>query len=53
MTIIQSNEIKLLLGRQLSNQITANGIHENIHDAEFKVFSQFGDDGILQYLIHV
>jgi hypothetical protein len=28
------------------------GRHENgIHDAEFKVFSQFGDDGIVQHLI--
>lgn len=42
---------QLLLGRILANQIRAHGIYENIHDAEFKVFSQFGDDGILQYLV--
>ena len=24
----------------------------SLHDVEFKVFSQFGDDGIIQYLIH-
>ena len=24
---------------------------QNIHDAEFKVFSQYGEDGIIQYLI--
>ena len=26
---------------------------ENIHDVEFSVFSQWGDDGIIQYLIHI
>ena len=24
----------------------------NIHEAEFRAFSQFGDDGIIQYLIN-
>jgi len=47
----QNNSLRLLLGKQLANQIRQHGIYENIHDAEFKVFSQFGDDGILQYLI--
>jgi hypothetical protein len=28
------------------------GLLGRIADAEFKVFSQFGDDGIIQYLIH-
>lgn len=46
-----SQNMCLLLGRTLANQVQAHGIYENIHDAEFKVFSQFGDDGILQYLI--
>jgi len=48
----QNINLFLLLGKQLSNQIKEHGIYENIHDAEFKVFSQFGDDGILQYLIN-
>jgi len=43
---------RLLLGKMLANQIKQHGIYENLHDAEFKVFSQFGDDGILQYLVH-
>jgi hypothetical protein len=47
----QNNATRLLLGKQLANQIKQHGVYENIHDAEFKVFSQFGDDGILQYLI--
>jgi hypothetical protein len=40
----------LALGSLLSNQQWS--MHsENINDYEFKIFSQFGDDGIIQYLI--
>ena len=42
---------KLMLGRLLSNQVKFSNI-KNIQDAEFRVFSQFGDDGIIQWLIH-
>lgn len=42
--------IKLLLGRLLSNSI-ATGSHAKLSDTEFKIFSQWGDDGIIQYLI--
>lgn len=42
---------KLLLGKILSNQIKSNLFDINsLKDAEFKVFSQFGDDGIIQWL---
>ena len=41
----------LLIGRGLTNQVCAGGIYQDLHQAEFKVFSQFGDDGIIQYLI--
>jgi hypothetical protein len=44
-------ESKLLTARVLINQIRAAGTLARISDAEFKVFSQFGDDGIIQYLI--
>ena len=44
--------IKVHNGRLLSNQILVNNSIENIVDAEFKVFSQWGDDGIIQFLIH-
>jgi len=42
---------QMMLGKLLANQVKQHGVYENLHDAEFKVFSQFGDDGILQYLI--
>lgn len=44
-------EQKLLTGKLLS-QFNANRPIDNLHDAEFKVFSQYGDDGIIQHLIH-
>ncbi len=47
----QIEEQKILLGRQLALQIRQMGVLSNIQEAEFKVFSQFGDDGIIQYLI--
>lgn len=37
---------KLLLGRQLSNQLRLLPL-ENFNDAEFSVFSQWGDDGLI------
>ena len=45
------NEIELLaIGKMLSNQQYLME-SRNINDYEFKIFSQFGDDGIIQYLI--
>ena len=44
-------ESKLLTARVLINQMKSAGTLACISDAEFKVFSQFGDDGIIQYLI--
>lgn len=44
--------LKLLAGRVLVNQMKQHGIYDSIQEAEFRVFSQFGDDGIIQYLIH-
>jgi len=48
---LENEKTQRLLGQLLANQVKQHGVYENIHDAEFKVFSQFGDDGILQYLI--
>jgi hypothetical protein len=46
------DENKILAARVLINQIESLGLLENIQDAELKVFSQWGDDGIIQYLVH-
>ena len=48
---IPKKEIELLaIGQMLSNQqYSMESI--NINDFEFKIFSQFGDDGIIQHLI--
>lgn len=45
---LTNDDIKMMLGRILQNQIGLNG---SIHDHEFRVFSQFGDDGFIQFLI--
>ncbi|WP_460672809.1 hypothetical protein [Larkinella ripae] len=41
-------ENRVLMGKLLSLQQTAV---QSLQDAEYKVFSQYGDDGIIQYLI--
>jgi hypothetical protein len=44
-----NHDTRLLIGSLLAKSVrTANSIKE----AEFKVFSQFGDDGIIQFLIN-
>ncbi|HAA98743.1 NADH dehydrogenase [Alteromonas macleodii] len=43
------NDLFVLQGRALAN--ANKGIEmSSLHDVEFKVFSQFGEDGIIQYL---
>lgn len=42
----------LLLGELLSRQNKNLPVIDRLADAEFKVFSQAGDDGIIQYLIN-
>jgi hypothetical protein len=44
--------LKIQNGRILSNQMRSNTLISNIVDAEFKVFSQWDDDGIIQFIIH-
>ncbi|TES93618.1 MAG: hypothetical protein E3J90_14405 [Promethearchaeota archaeon] len=43
---------KLLLAKILIDNIKNKGIVNNLAEVEFKVFSQFGEDGIIQYLIN-
>jgi hypothetical protein len=50
----ESSNVKVLVANILikQNQNNASQIVENIQLAEFKVFSQCGDDGIIQFLIN-
>lgn len=47
----QMDDLMILQGRALALKNAERAPINNIQDAEFKVFSQFGEDGILQYLI--
>lgn len=44
-------DLKMLAATPLVNQIRSGKVYGSIQEAEFKVFSQFGDDGIIQYII--
>ncbi len=46
----QLEDVKMLLAKNISSSLTNN--IKSLHDAEFKVFSQWGDDGIIQYLVN-
>jgi hypothetical protein len=50
----KTDEQKILQGKTLSklNMRDVDAILKNIHLAEFKVFSQWGDDGIIQFLVN-
>lgn len=45
------SDMMVLQGRALTVANQQRTDIKSLHDAEFKVFSQFGDDGIIQYLI--
>lgn len=47
----QLETLLILQGRAFARQLSATPVLQHLHEAEFKVFSQFGEDGILQYLI--
>jgi hypothetical protein len=46
------DDAKILSAQILIETIRRKGMLEDLGQAEFQVFSQFGDDGIIQYLIH-
>jgi hypothetical protein len=51
--LVRQGEISnQLLGRLLANQVKTLGTRRALRDAEFRVYSQWGDDGIIQYLVH-
>lgn len=47
----QMEDLMILQGRILASRNSDRAPLPQLQDAEFKVFSQFGEDGILQYLI--
>lgn len=40
------------LGKVLTAQVQAKSNISSLHDVEFRIYSQWGDDGIIQWLIH-
>jgi hypothetical protein len=46
-------ESRILAAQAAIRQIAAAGVLPKLADAELRVFSQFGDDGIIQYLIRL
>jgi hypothetical protein len=44
------DNLAVLAGQALAREIARGGV-EDLRDAEFRVFSQFGDDGIVEYLV--
>lgn len=45
------DESRMLAAKLLIRQAADRGVLDDLRDAEFNVFSQFGDDGIIQYLV--
>ena len=45
------DEAKMLSAKVLIQRNEEKGLAKDLREVEFKVFSQFGDDGIIQYLI--
>ncbi|MBL4711242.1 MAG: hypothetical protein JKX75_01850 [Gammaproteobacteria bacterium] len=48
---LKINDLKILTSQALVRD-NKNSNFSNIQDAEFKVFSQWGEDGIIQYLVN-
>lgn len=50
--VARNDELKMMIGKLLSYNVITKHSYDKFHELEFNVFSQFGDDGIIQYLIH-
>src|SRR3989304_3502783 len=48
----QIADAKVILAKALIARMKSAGVVQDLREVEFKVFSQFGDDGIIQYLVH-
>lgn len=46
------DSLKCLVGKQYINELKNNKIINNLEEVEFSIFSQWGEDGIIQYLIN-
>lgn len=49
---VDSEDQKLLIGKMLVESVKVKKNISSLQDVEFKIFSQFGDDGIIQWLIN-
>jgi hypothetical protein len=47
---VDQDDLKLMIGRLHSDLVRTRTEYRTLADLEFRVFSQFGDDGIIQYL---
>lgn len=47
-----TTEAKMLMAKLLIDRMIERGLIADIQQMEFKVFSQFGEDGIIQYLVN-
>ena len=45
------DDIKILVAGARAQQVRSGAVAADLRDVEFRVFSQFGDDGIIQYLL--
>ncbi len=48
----QIDDLKILVAQEYVRKTKTQGTVRTLREAEFKVFSQYGDDGIIQYLVH-
>jgi hypothetical protein len=47
---VDQDDLKLMIGRLHSDLVRTRTEYRTLADLEFRVFSQFGDDGIIQVL---
>ena len=50
-TATSIDDLKTLTAQMLIDRIESHRVYESIQEAEFKVFSRFGEDGIIKYLV--
>ncbi|MEA9598548.1 hypothetical protein VC178_01395 [Polynucleobacter sp. AP-Sanab-80-C2] len=48
---VRLNQLQIAVGRIEARQLLGDVAPKNLNDYEFQVYSQFGEDGLIQYLI--